>query len=72
MPGRAQVTDRSEQGFTLIELLTVVATIGILVTIALPQYARHRQRMHDSAAFSDIRNFQTNLELYFAEEKKYP
>ena len=63
---------KKKKGFTLIELLVVVAIIGILAAIAIPQYAKYRKRAYDSAAQSDLRNFKTSMESYFAENQSYP
>ena len=63
---------RGEKGFTLIELLIVVAIIGILAAIAIPQFARYRQRSYNAAAQTDLRNFRTDLEAYFADNFAYP
>lgn len=63
---------KSEKGFTLIELLIVVAIIGILAAIAIPQFAAYRMRGYNSAANSDIRNAKVALEAAFTENMQYP
>lgn len=63
---------RNQKGFTLIELLIVVAIIGILAAIAIPQFASYRQKAYNSAAQSDLKNIKTNLESYFADNQAYP
>ena len=63
---------RSKKGFTLIELLIVVAIIGILAAIAIPQFQSYRQRGYDSAAQSDLRNFKTQMEAFHTDTQGYP
>jgi len=63
---------RNQKGFTLVELMIVVAIIGILAAIAIPQFAKYRARAQNSAALSDMRNLKTDLEGYFAEWQEYP
>lgn len=63
---------RSSKGFTLIELLIVVAIIGILAAIAIPQFASYRAKSYNSAATSDLKNIKTNLESYYADNTYYP
>jgi type IV pilus assembly protein PilA len=59
-------------GFTLIELLIVIAIIGILAAIAIPQFTSYRQKSYNSAAQSDLRNVKTNLAAYYADYQHYP
>lgn len=63
---------RSKKGFTLIELLIVVAIIGILAAIAIPQFSAYREKAYNSAAQSDLKNAKTTLEAFYAENQKYP
>jgi type II secretion system protein G len=63
---------KNEKGFTLIELLIVVAIIGILAAIAIPQFASYRQKAFNSAAQSDLRTIRTTLEGWYADDFQYP
>ena len=64
--------NRNQKGFTLIELLIVVAIIGILAAIAIPQFASYRQKAFNSSSQSDLRTMKTSLEGYFTEYYYYP
>lgn len=62
----------NDKGFTLIELMIVVAIIGILAAIAIPQFASYRQKAFNSAAQSDLKTMKTSLEGYFTDYYHYP
>ena len=63
---------RNRKGFTLIELLIVVAIIGILAAVAIPQFATYRAKAYNSAAQSDLRNLKTQMESAFGDSQAYP
>jgi type IV pilus assembly protein PilA len=63
---------KNSKGFTLIELLIVVAIIGILAAIAIPQFSAYRQKAYNSAATSDLKNAKTGMEAFMADNQTYP
>lgn len=62
---------RNDSGFTLLELLVVVSIVGILASLAIPQYASYRARSYDSIVESQLRHIATGQEAYFAGHTSY-
>ena len=60
------------KGFTLIELLVVIAIIGLLSTLAVVALNSARQKSRDAKRVSEIKQIQTSLELFFADQNGYP
>jgi len=63
---------RNRKGFTLIELLIVVAIIGILAAIAIPQFSAYRAKAYNSAGNADLKNLKTGMEAFMADNQEYP
>ena len=62
---------RNRQGFSLTELMIVVAIIGILAVIAIPNFLKYQARAKQSEAKTNLAALHASAMAYFAEKNTY-
>ncbi|EJN6960669.1 pilin [Photobacterium damselae] len=63
---------KGQKGFTLIELMIVVAVIGVLSAIAIPQYQKYVAKAEVASALATMTGVKTNVEAYAVETGSFP
>jgi type IV pilus assembly protein PilA len=63
---------KGQKGFTLIELMIVIAIIGILAAIAIPQFSAYKARGYMASAISDAKNMYTAVEAWKGDHPGTP
>jgi prepilin-type N-terminal cleavage/methylation domain-containing protein len=60
----------NKQGFTLVEIMIVVAIIGLLAAIAIPNFVRARTQSQKNACINNLRQIDSAVQTWALENKK--
>jgi len=64
--------DKMKRGFSLVELMIVVAVLGILAAIVVPQFQEHATQAKEAVAKDSLRILRSAIELYTARHSSVP
>lgn len=64
--------NQRQNGFTLIELMIVVAVIGVLTAVAVPQYQNYVKKAELGVGLSNIAAIKINIEEYISTKGSFP
>jgi len=69
--GKVRMKNRtlSKQGFTLVEIMIVVAIIGLLAAIAIPNFVRARTQSQKNACINNLRQIDSAVQTWALEKK---
>ncbi|MDO8445038.1 MAG: type II secretion system protein [Deltaproteobacteria bacterium] len=62
----------TDSGFTIIELMIVMAIIGILLTIAQPQFHQYTTRAKEAVLKENLFTIRDVIDQYYADKARYP
>ena len=61
-----------KKGFTLVEMIIVVAILGIMAAIVIPQFRGNMVQAKDSASMTNLATIRTQIELYALQHNGFP
>jgi prepilin-type N-terminal cleavage/methylation domain-containing protein len=67
---RMKIKTASRSGFTLVEIMIVVAIIGMLASIAIPNYVKARDNSQQKACINNLRQLDGAAQSWALENKK--